>query len=174
MKKLSLALALVVMAMFGAGCSSDPAPEEQAPVEQVEQTTEEAIDVAEAEAQAQAQALEDAIFTLTENTVYFDFNKYDISEDFYPMLQAKADVLRAFPNLRVRIEGNCDTRGTQEYNLALGERRARAAYEYLVLLGVNPDQLSIVSYGKERPVALGNTEEDHAMNRRDNFTIIAQ
>ncbi len=174
MKNLSLALALIVMATFGAGCSSDPEPQEQAPVQQAEQQVEETVEVVEDETKAQAAALEAAVLAISENVIYFDFNKYDIKEEYYPMLQIKADLLRQFPNVRIRIEGNCDTRGTQEYNLALGERRARAAYEYLMLLGVNPDQLSIVSYGKERPVALGNTDADHAMNRRNQFTVIAQ
>lgn len=88
------------------------------------------------------------------------------------MLKAKAEALKVYPQLRVLIEGNCDDRGTQEYNLALGERRARAAFEYLVLLGVRPDQLEIVSYGEERPAAMGNNEAAWAKNRRAEFKLI--
>ena len=75
---------------------------------------------------------------------------------------------------RVRIEGNCDARGTQEYNLALGERRARAAYEYLVMLGVNPDQMEMISFGKERPAVEGTGPAVWAKNRRDDFRVIAK
>jgi peptidoglycan-associated lipoprotein len=73
----------------------------------------------------------------------------------------------------VRIEGNCDERGTQEYNLALGERRARAAYEYLVTLGVNPGQLEMISYGKENPAVQGSGESAWSKNRRDDFRVVA-
>ncbi len=118
--------------------------------------------------------LSEAAQTITDGVIYFDFNKYDIKEEYRQMLQQKADLMRQYPNIRVRIEGNCDARGTQEYNLALGERRARAAYEYLVLLGVNPSQLEIISYGKERPVVMGDSEAAYAANRRDNFRVIAQ
>lgn len=82
--------------------------------------------------------------------------------------------MRQFPSIRVRIEGHTDERGTQEYNLALGERRAKAAYEYLVLLGVNPNQLEIISYGKEKPVVDGSNEQAWSANRRDNFRVIAR
>ncbi|MCH5231973.1 MAG: OmpA family protein, partial [Muribaculaceae bacterium] len=82
--------------------------------------------------------------------------------------------MRQYPSIRVRIEGNCDQRGTQEYNLALGERRARAAYEYMVMLGVNPSQLEMISYGKERPAVQGSGEQAWSMNRRDDFRVIAR
>ncbi len=112
--------------------------------------------------------------TITDGIIYFDFNQYDIKQEYATMLQQKAELMRQYPSIRVRIEGNCDSRGTQEYNLALGERRARAAYEYLVLLGVNPDQIELISYGKERPAVEGDSESAHAANRRDNFRVIAQ
>ncbi len=74
--------------------------------------------------------------------------------------------------MRIRIEGNCDERGTNEYNLALGERRANSANKFLVSLGVSPDQIEIVSYGEERPLALGHSKGAWAQNRRDDFEII--
>lgn len=73
--------------------------------------------------------------------MYFAFDKFNVENQYKEMLKQKSDLMKQFPSIRVRIEGNCDDRGTQEYNLALGERRARAAYEYLVMLGVNPNQL---------------------------------
>lgn len=127
---------------------------------------------AQAQAQAEAQAFQQAQQLVTGHVVYFAFDKFDLSAEGKELLKGKADALKAYPQLRVLIEGNCDTRGTQEYNLALGERRARAAYEYLVLLGARPEQLEIVSYGEERPAADGNNEAAWAQNRRAEFKLI--
>jgi peptidoglycan-associated lipoprotein len=87
------------------------------------------------------------------------------------VLSSKADILKRSSGLTLVIEGHCDERGTTEYNLALGERRARVAYDYLVILGVSPDRLSIVSFGEERPADAGHTEEAWSKNRRDEFRI---
>ena len=106
--------------------------------------------------------------------MYFDFDKYDVKPEYREMLRQKAELMRQYPSIRVRIEGNCDERGTQEYNLALGERRARAAYEYMVMLGVNPSQLEMISYGKERPAVQGTGDQVWALNRRDDFRVIAR
>ena len=121
-----------------------------------------------------AAALNAAVQTITDGIVYFDYDKYDVKSEYTGMLQQKAELMKAYPDIRVRIEGNCDERGTQEYNLALGERRARAVYDYMVMLGVNPDQLEMISYGKERPAVSGDSEEAWALNRRDNFNVIAR
>ncbi len=114
-----------------------------------------------------------AIQTITDSRVYFAFNKYNIEKQYDAVLKKEAQVLKQFPSIRVRIEGNCDDRGTQEYNLALGERRARAAYEYLVQNGVNAGQLEMISYGKENPAVPGNNPAAWAKNRRDDFRVIA-
>ena len=119
-----------------------------------------------------AAALNAAVQTITDGIVYFDYDKYDVKSEYTGMLQQKAELMKAYPDIRVRIEGNCDELGTQEYNLALGERRARAVYDYM--LGVNPDQLEMISYGKERPAVSGDSEEAWALNRRDNFNVIAR
>ncbi len=119
-------------------------------------------------------ALEMAAQTITDGVVYFDFNMYDVKPEYRETLRQKAELMRQYPSIRVRIEGNCDDRGTQEYNLALGERRARAAYEYMVMLGVNPNQLEMISYGKERPAVTGSGEAAYAKNRRDDFRVIAR
>ena len=121
-----------------------------------------------------AAALNAAVQTITDGIVYFDYDKYDVKSEYTGMPQQKAELMKAYPDIRVRIEGNCDERGTQEYNLALGERRARAVYDYMVMLGVNPDQLEMISYGKERPAVSGDSEEAWALNRRDNFNVIAR
>jgi len=104
-------------------------------------------------------------------TIYFDFDKSDIRESERPKLAKNADVLKKFDFLRVTVEGHCDERGTVEYNLALGERRAKAAADYLESLGVPAAQLRTVSYGKEVPVCTEHTEDCWQRNRRDKFTI---
>lgn len=100
------------------------------------------------------------------DTIYFDTDKFDIDAQDQAALTQQATYLRQYPNIRATIEGHCDERGTREYNLALGERRANAAKNYLVSLGIPADRLTTVSYGKERPVALGSNESAWAQNRR--------
>ena len=110
---------------------------------------------------------------LTKNVVYFDFNKYDIKAEYRDMLQGMADTLKQYPSIVGLIAGNCDERGTEEYNQALGERRAQAVNDYMIRLGVPAEQLDIISFGEDRPAVKGSNEEAWAKNRRDNFTIMA-
>ena len=98
--------------------------------------------------------------------VFFGFDKYDLSDEAQGTLQRQAAWLKANPTVTLLIEGNADERGTREYNLALGERRATAVKNYLVTLGISANRLSTISYGKERPVALGHNEAAWAQNRR--------
>lgn len=100
------------------------------------------------------------------DTIYFDTDKYDVDSQDQAALARQAQWLMQYPSKRATIEGHCDERGTREYNLALGERRANAARNYLVSLGVDASRLSTISYGKERPVALGSDEQAWAQNRR--------
>ncbi|EHR4748189.1 peptidoglycan-associated lipoprotein Pal [Salmonella enterica] len=100
------------------------------------------------------------------NIVYFDLDKYDIRSDFAAMLDAHANFLRSNPSYKVTVEGHADERGTPEYNISLGERRANAVKMYLQAKGVSADQISIVSYGKEKPAVLGHDEAAYAKNRR--------
>jgi len=101
--------------------------------------------------------------------VYFDFDKANIRPGDAKALDASAAYLKANPNLLVLIEGHCDERGTAEYNIALGERRAKAAVNYLVAQGIDASRFSTVSYGKERPVCSEKNEACWAKNRRDRF-----
>ena len=105
-------------------------------------------------------------FTQGADTIYFDTDKYDIDSEDAAALQKQAQWLARYPAKRATIEGHTDERGTREYNLALGERRSNAAKNYLVGLGVEPARLTTISYGKERPVALGSDEGSWARNRR--------
>lgn len=100
------------------------------------------------------------------NTVYFDFDKYNIKPDFAQSLDSHAEFLRAHPSFNVVIEGHADERGTPEYNIALGERRASAVKAYLQGRGVSATQMSIVSYGKEKPAVLGHDAKAYEKNRR--------
>jgi peptidoglycan-associated lipoprotein len=100
------------------------------------------------------------------NIVYFGLDKYDIQSEFAQMLDAHANFLRSNPSYKVTVEGHADERGTPEYNIALGERRATAVKMYLQGKGVSADQISIVSYGKEKPAVLGHDESAYAKNRR--------
>ena len=103
--------------------------------------------------------------------IYFEFDKADIRDADRDTLTKNAAALKRFDFLVIRIEGHCDERGTVEYNLALGERRARAAYDYLVSLGVPADRLKMVSYGKEVPVCQTSDEACWQKNRRAHFTV---
>ncbi len=101
-----------------------------------------------------------------EHTVYFDYNQATIREDSKGLLSKYAKILKDSPSIKLEIEGHCDSRGSTEYNLHLGERRARAVEKYLLTQGVKPDQIDIISYGEERPVDFDETEEAHQRNRR--------
>ncbi len=100
---------------------------------------------------------------------YFDFNKADIRQDARQALAATAELLRNYPQFRVTIEGHCDERGSTEYNLALGDRRAGAVKQYLVSLGISADRLSTVSFGKEKPFCTQSNESCWQQNRRGHF-----
>lgn len=155
MKRYAMIFALVLVLAASFGCAKKT-------------TTEPGYDTSE------NPELRAAIQTISDSRVYFAFNRYNIEGQYDSVLKREADLLKQFPSIHVRIEGNCDDRGTQEYNLALGERRARAAYDYLVSNGVNPGQLEMISYGKENPAVMGTGEAVWAKNRRDDFRVIAQ
>lgn len=103
--------------------------------------------------------------------VYFDYDKYAVREDARPKLDSQAAWLKRYPEVRVRIEGNCDERGTREYNFALGSRRATAVRDYLVGHGISSSRIETISYGKEKPVDTGTGEEAWAHNRNGHTVI---
>ncbi len=118
------------------------------------------------------QATERARAVIMEMT-HFDFDKSDIRTGDAEILDRKLEVLRINPQVRVRIAGHCDERGSDEYNIALGNRRANAAKQYLVSRGIDASRIDIVSFGKERPLDPGSNDAAWARNRRDEFEIIA-
>lgn len=107
-------------------------------------------------------------------TVYFGFDSSDLDSDTKTAVQANADYLKANANVDVQVEGHADERGGRQYNLALGERRAKAVRDQLVALGVESKRISTVSYGNERPKAEGNDESAWSQNRRANFVVTAK
>ncbi len=106
--------------------------------------------------------------------VYFDFDKYDLRTDARTTLDRKASFLNQNSSIRVQVEGHCDERGTNEYNMALGERRANAAKQYLTTAGISAGRLSTISYGEERPLDPSHTEAAWARNRRAHFVVTGQ
>ncbi len=116
--------------------------------------------------------LEPEVAAFENQDVYFGYDKFNLSAEARTILAEKASFLNAHPEMKIRVEGHCDERGTSEYNLALGERRAKAAQDYLVFLGINPTRISIISYGEERPVDPGHYEDAWANNRRAHFDVL--
>jgi peptidoglycan-associated lipoprotein len=111
----------------------------------------------------------DTLFPREVRDAYFDFNKADIRSDARDALAKTGEFLRKYPQVRVTIEGHCDERGSTEYNLALGDRRASAAKQYLVSLGISADRINTVSFGKEKPFCMQSTEDCYQQNRRGHF-----
>jgi len=176
---------LATGAILAAGCAKDPAgdasmappaaptpavaavPETApvpAPVFQEEKVMEPAATAAPATA---LQSAETQLAALTR--IHFDYDQYVLSTTARDTLAANATILKALPTVKVKIEGHCDERGSDQYNIALGERRAQAALNYLVSLGVNAGQLSTVSFGEEMPLDPGHGEAAWAQNRRAEF-----
>ncbi len=183
---------LLTVTMFAAGCAKEPATDASmapppAPAPEVAAATdpapapastfqdEKVMEQARTDAAAQSaqsiataqQSAEAQLATLTR--INFDYDQYVLSAPARDTLAANATVLKALPTVKVKIEGHCDERGSDQYNIALGERRAQAAMNYLVSLGVNGGQLSTVSFGEEMPLDPGPGEEAWAKNRRAEF-----
>ncbi|HAT40540.1 MAG TPA: peptidoglycan-associated lipoprotein Pal [Rheinheimera sp.] len=158
LNKVLKGLLVAVPVLTLAACSADDAAEQTQAA-----TNTQAVDQGNSAADALRAQLE---ALRQQNTIYFDFDKSDIREEFKSVLEAHAAFLRAQTTVSVTIEGHTDARGTPEYNVALGERRAQSVQKYLENLGVATGQLSVVSYGEEKPVDAGNTEEAFAKNRR--------
>jgi peptidoglycan-associated lipoprotein len=161
-----VALALLLLQ----GCTSDAVREgEEAPVDEqsVGAETEAAqVGVGTFDGVPIAEALNDPNNVLSRRVFYFDFNSSELSEADREALAAHARLLSANPDLAVVLEGHADERGSREYNLALGERRAKAIEQVLNLQGVDRGQIQVISFGEERPVAMGHDEEAWRLNRR--------
>jgi peptidoglycan-associated lipoprotein len=190
MKRLHGVLVLLgVMAMVAA-CGGQPEPEQPAPVmpgvdsaairARLRQDSIDAANrrraeeeaaraAAERSAGAEAAALRNDMTAM----IHFDYNVADVRVQDQAVLDRKAAIMNANSGLRVRISGHADERGSDEYNLALGNRRAAAAKRYLMNRGVDGSRIDVISYGEERPIAMGATEDAYAQNRRDEFEMTA-
>ncbi|MEJ2201681.1 MAG: peptidoglycan-associated lipoprotein Pal [Desulfuromonadaceae bacterium] len=178
--RLLLSITLVAAVLFG--CAKEPAPTAVEPTTEPVVSTMPSDDVAGYDDSAISdQSVSDQGYYgsgsmgMGDGTaaglsrIYFDFDQFALTAEARDILAANAQYLQANPALRVRIEGYCDERGSDEYNLALGERRASATKNYLVSLGVDADRLAILSYGEELPLDPGHSESAWAQNRRAEF-----
>ena len=109
---------------------------------------------------------------LAKRSVYYEYNRYDIKEEYVPVVESHSKFLMDHPDLKIAVQGNCDDRGSREYNLALGQRRADSVKRAMVLLGVGEKQIETVSFGAEKPVAFGQDEESWAKNRRADIVYL--
>jgi peptidoglycan-associated lipoprotein len=180
---------LTVSVLFLWGCPKKAevtsAPETQPEIRKEAAPAEDAAKLAEAqraaeaaaakaaeEARAAAEAKERAATAASGlQPIYFDFDKSFIRDDAKAVTKTNADWLKANPRVKVRIEGNCDERGTKEYNQALGQRRAASAKKYLTDLGISANRILLISYGKEKPVCTESGEACLQKNRRDDFVV---
>ncbi len=174
---LLFAIILLVSTFVFWGCpkkaevtATPEAPKEEAPAGPSEQ--EKAAQRAEEERRAAEERERAAAAEAGLKPIYFDFDQSFIRGDAKSVMKANADWLKANPKVKVKIEGNCDERGTIEYNQALGQRRAAAAKKYLTDLGIAGSRISLISYGKEKPVCTDQTEDCWQKNRRDD--LVAQ
>jgi len=180
-----MVVALGVVAMMAAGCAKEEVVKKDEPV--VEQQTVKQqepvkpVEVAKQEAPKQeAPKQEEATATAAKaseavalETVYFDFDKSDLRQDARDTLSKNAEaLLKKVADAKIKIEGHCDERGSDEYNLALGDRRAKSVAKYLTTLGVKADRISTISYGKEKPAVQGSDEAAWSKNRRAEFVIV--
>jgi peptidoglycan-associated lipoprotein len=165
-------LASLVVLSFG--CGHKPKPEMPEPVSQEEapqQIDTPATPSKVSDEPAPAKGLDDAQRIALEERIGFEFDRSDLSAEAREKLSAKAEILRDLPDLSVRVEGHADERGSDEYNLALSNRRAAAAMRYLISQGIAQERLEVVGYGEERPLDPAETEAAWAKNRRDEFRV---
>ncbi len=167
----SLAIALPLLALSACSSTSDSNSNEQSKVDtnaQVTQNVEDNVQVAAAkrEAEIKEQKRQQLAKLRSEHIVYFGFDVSNVSEEYAAVLDAHAKYLNANTDVKVVVEGHADERGTPEYNIALGERRAKAVATYLENVGVDASQLSVVSYGEEKPMVKDRSESAFAKNRR--------
>ena len=172
------ALAAVLIVPFFPGCrktvqEGPPPPQvkEQPRVEKVEEPVVQEPVLSEEEI-FMSKSLEQINKEQPLAMIHFDYDKYFVREDAKQVLQKNAAWLGKFRTVKLLVEGHCDERGTEDYNLALGEKRAKSAFDFLVSLGVSADRMRIISYGKSQPLTSGHDEASWQKNRRAQFTII--
>jgi peptidoglycan-associated lipoprotein len=169
---LTCATALAVAALLASCGTTKPAataPEQPAAQPAPQSATPPAKPSAVAPAVSKMHPLDDPSSALSKRSVYYEFDKSDVASEYRALVEAHARYLRDNPNARVTVEGNCDERGSREYNVALGQRRAESVKKIMTLLGVREAQIESVSFGKEKPRSQGHDEKAWAENRRSDF-----
>ena len=172
----SLWTALAVAALLG-GCASQPTPEKGAPVEEHTPSTDAPGATTSGTTGANVAGtstsgvnpLKDPRNILSKRAVYFDFDRYDIKDEYKPLIEAHGKYLQGNRSAKMTVQGNADERGSREYNIALGQRRAGAAKRMMMLYGATDAQIDTVSFGKEKPRNPGHDESAWAQNRRDDM-----
>jgi len=174
--------AAAAVLVLAAACSKKPAPKTEPEPTPTPDVTQTAVPVTSAPTRPQPapaatpSILSESLAKISGylNPVFFDLDKADIRPDAKDVLGADAEFLRKYPTIKVTVEGHCDERGTREYNMALAQRRASSAKEYLISLGIDNSRLTIVSFGKERPFCTEHDEGCWQKNRRAQFTVTAK
>jgi peptidoglycan-associated lipoprotein len=173
MKKL---LAVAAMVALLAGCASTPKEEPKAAVEDRTPTTAvpappgvSTVTPVGPKADQLPNALKDPNNILSKRSLYYDYDKYDVKDEYKPLLQAHARYLAQNRNAKMLIQGNCDERGSREYNIALGQKRADGVKKMLLLMGAQESQIESVSLGEEKPRCTDNTEACYSQNRRSDM-----
>ena len=170
----NLLMALVVAGLFlTVSCAQKKVTSESQPTQSSQETSDQKTAPVE---KAQDNPLKpvatgDPDVDFTNLDIYFEFDSAELTAEAQALLQSKAAYLKGKSNLRVNVEGHCDERGTTEYNLALGERRAKSAKDFLVDLGVSGSRLNTISYGEEQPAVLGHNKNAWERNRRGHFEL---
>lgn len=159
---------LIVLLLSTALILSACAKKEAVPVvEEIEPVEEVAPPLDEIEEEPVVEKVEPIVL----EDIFFDYDKFNIKKDYESVLTKNAELLLGNPEVKLLIEGHCDDRGTNEYNLALGEKRAKAVIDFYVTYGIGADRLSMVSYGEERPFVRGSNDESWAQNRRAHMVV---
>ncbi|HTZ18594.1 MAG TPA: peptidoglycan-associated lipoprotein Pal [Dissulfurispiraceae bacterium] len=172
---------LLVLVVIVAGCASRQEVQSEKPEQKAAPADQKKVEKSPAESKAASENVSEKQLAEAQQLlkklqarikdVHFDFDKYSLKDDAKPAVKELADILVKHVNLKVAIEGNCDERGTAEYNISLGERRAQAVKEYLVSLGVSSGRIETTSYGKEKPLCSDHNEDCWAKNRRAHMVL---
>ncbi len=173
-RKISVAMAFASVAFISAGCSC--------PGDKVVKKDKSATKIVVEQGKNNTQIVKDKNFKIVFQDIHFNFdrynlaviNKYGIKQNVPAVLDVMAEFMKDNPSIKIKIEGNCDERGTEEYNLALGKKRAESAKQYLISKGITPDRIDTVSYGESRPLDPAHNEIAWAKNRRDHFVILSK
>ena len=168
MRTRRIAIAAAVMAAFLASCASEPTADQSASASSPQPRAAESSPTPQVAA-AQARPASATVAEPSKRSVYYEFDRYDVKDEYRPLVEAHARYLREHPQAQIAVQGNADERGSREYNLALGQRRSEGVKKMLTLLGVAERRIEATSFGEEKPRAMGHDEASWAQNRRSDI-----